>query len=283
MSKKPEEKSKKTAEEKAADRLKTEAARSAAKVTLAGKTPRDFGEEKTKKVLNWIYRWGWASPGTIEKIGGAQRTGLTTRLIKNKLVMKIRSASGGGVKGVPIYLVTLTKLGVEMHERNEKNSIGYEIDPYKINQNMLRHDQLAQTKTLEKLENKIIVEYKTERELAALSLADVKQPDIIWINSNNKRIAVEIELSQKRKRELDEFVRKTCLSLIAKLDKPSRFDFVFIYSDSQAILDNYNEAFEIGKETNKWEKDETRHFKVNGFFTIPESIDGKIKWNLIKI
>jgi hypothetical protein len=52
------------------------AARAAMQAANPGVSPRARGVEKTRLVLNWVYRWGWASSSTIEIIGGVKRSGL---------------------------------------------------------------------------------------------------------------------------------------------------------------------------------------------------------------
>ena len=271
-----------TEEEKEKKKPQLALARARAVAVLDKRSPRARGDEKTKKVLEWLYRWGWASPSTVEKIGGAKRAGLVARLEKNGLVITTRTASGGGVKDIPAYLVTLSKSGLEEQEKNTNELLPYDLDPYKIRQDHLRHDQLAQSSTLNALIKKSIIGYQTEKELAQKSMEGVKQPDILWILPDGRKCAIEIEMTAKWKRDLDQFVYPSILSIQKTKDKPARFDQIFIVSDSPRIIERYKAAFAPGSIISIWEKDNTRHWKEKGKIEVQNWVKEKIQWKLLK-
>jgi len=172
----------------------------------AGISPRTRGVEKQRTALDWIYRWGWTSPSVLDSVAGGVRSSLSSRLVKKGLLKSTKTESGGGLKDIPMQILTLTELGCEEVERLRDDLIQYELNPYKIDQTKLRHDQLAQKATIAALNNKSIVDFKTPRELSARSEKNMKQPDVLWILAEGMRMGIEVELSAKWERKLDEFV-----------------------------------------------------------------------------
>ena len=195
---------------------------------LNGQSPRERGDEKMRLALDWIYRWGYSSPKVIELIGGAARSGLSARLVKRGLLRSTRTESGGGLKGVPDVILTLTELGQQEIERVSNKLLQYDQDPYRVNQLKLRHDTLAQTATAKALTNGSIQDFRTERELAQRSQQGVKQPDVLWA-MDDLRVAVEIELTAKWDRLLDQFVDSCINALTSSNEKEPRFHQILLY------------------------------------------------------
>lgn len=266
-------------------------ARQKAVQVLGKNSPRARGEVKTKAALEWIYRWGFSSSGTLENLCGTTRSGLAARLEKNGLITSTRTESGGGVKSIPASILTLTSLGLEVHEANETSPTKYVLDPYKINQKRLRHDQIIQLLTLKLINQKRCLGYQTERQLSHKSEPGIKQPDCTWVLSGEfiqKKVGVEVELSQKWARELDTFVRDTLLSVqppeASKSKKlQPRFESVLIYCGAPAILKNYKAAFAPGADLKFWGCDETRHWKVTEVRKIPLWSAQKVGFFLIDL
>lgn len=259
-----------------------QAARQVLATKLNGKSPRQRGAEKTNLALDWIYRWGWSSPRTIEQVGGAIRSGLAARLVKNGLLRSTRTESGGGVRGVPTAMLTLTELGLQEVERIRTELFPYELDPYRIRQDQLRHYQLAQTATANALARGAIAGFQTERELAEQSADGVKQPDILWHLPNGQRCAVEVELTAKWNRQLDQFVRGCLLSLAAPQGQRPRFDLIAVVSDSPAILSRYKAAFAAGATYHVWNKDAASRWVQGEAKKVPEWGPGRMQWRLIE-
>lgn len=247
---------------------------------LNGQSPRERGDEKMRLALDWIYRWGYSSPKVIELIGGAARSGLSARLVKRGLLRSTRTESGGGLKGVPDVILTLTELGQQEIERVSDRLLQYDQDPYKINQLKLRHDTLAQSATAKALSNSSIQDFRTERELAQRSQQGIKQPDVLWA-MGEMRVAVEIELTAKWDRLLDQFVDSCINALSTRNDKEPRFHQILLATDSPAIVKRYKSAFEPGQSYSVWKKDDKAgRWKVEGARKVPDWIEGKFKCKL---
>lgn len=270
----PEKKQKKTFDE-----LPVHLKKAYRKREEAGKSPKAVGEEKAAIALDWIYRWGWASPGTIDTLGNSARRGLAARLVQRGFLKKTRTESGGAVAGVPSFLLTLTELGISEVERNRtENCMPYEQSPWKnVNQMFLRHDQLVQESTARAMINKTITGYKTPKEIKLKSEPGIKQPDAIWMCGNVTQ-AVEVELTRKYDRQLDQFV-SGCLYLL----KSEQFDYISFVTDSKAILKAYQSALSKNSKYSKWKKNDRGIWKIEGEpQVIEEELASKFTWTEIK-
>ncbi len=87
------------------------AARDAARAKLAGRSPRAVGVEKNQAGLRWVYRWGWSSATIIDAIATPGRRGVAARLLKAGLLEAHPCPGAGGIKGVPLQVLTLTPGG----------------------------------------------------------------------------------------------------------------------------------------------------------------------------
>jgi hypothetical protein len=255
-----------------------------AREAMKGISPRARGAEKTRTALDWIYRWGWASPSILDLVTDGKRTGLAARLTRQKLITTTKTESGGGVQGIPIHILTLTSVGLDEVERLREDLLQYQTDPYRIDQTKLRHDQLAQKATINALKSGTIANFKTPHELAAKSAKGVKQPDVLWIRSDGTRMGIEVELSAKWDRKLDQFILG-CLESLEKntaKPKPNEVDSIALVSDSKAILRRYAKAFEPGQDLVIWEKNERGFWSQQGTIPVPKTIEGKILCKFIE-
>jgi DNA-binding PadR family transcriptional regulator len=261
------------------------AARVVRATVLADKSPRARGDEKMLLALDWIYKWGWASPSTLDLLVGTVGRGLGTRLVKRGLLIKTRTQSGGGVKGVPASVLTLSQTGLEEIERIRESLLPYELDPYRIRQHQLRHYQLAQLATARNLlKGNLLKSYLTEKELSARSAAGIKQPDVVWILQSGAKIAVEVELSAKWGRDLEHFIHACIQSLSQAADgSRPRFDMVTISTDSRAIVRRYQAAFQPGSTYSMWKKDAQRRWVVASAAEVPAWVEGRVVCQLLSL
>lgn len=247
----------------------------------SGLNTRQIGELKQQQALLWIYRWGWSWPTVLEQISGSKNNRLTSKLVKNKLITTM-TPENAGVKEVPKKIVVLSERGLQEVERRQEKLIRYELNPFRIRQTHIRHSVLAQQSTANML--KPGFEFRTERELTATSRKSVKQIDILWI-TNGHRAGIEIELTSKWKRELDQFVLSTILSLLPSENAPARLDSVLILTDCPSIKRNYEECFKPGHKFNGWEKEGTKNtgkWVISNRYTVPQEIDGKVLCQLFE-
>jgi len=246
----------------------------------AGIAPRSKGKQRTTEALLWVYRWGWSSATTLETQAGSERSGLASRLVKSGLLNRTKTEAGGGARDVPQFIFTLTEMGIAEVERSLTNAgdlLPYDIDPYRINQALLRHDTMAQNATAKVMANASITSYETPRQMAVQSERNVKQHDVIWIQPDGSRYGIEIELSAKWERKLDDFILG-CLQSISKKSVSK----VIIVTDSKAIQSRYRAAFAAGATFSVWERDNRRYWHPVKEVTIPEELSGRVVCNHVE-
>jgi hypothetical protein len=259
---------------------RTTAARAALASKLGDMSSLEKGKERTQKAIEWIYRWGWASPTTLEILAGTQRSGLSQRLIKNQLLISTKTLSRRTEKFLPGTFLTLTPTGRHLAEVKRESQMPYECRPERINQNHLLHDEMAQRATAERLAAGTIKDYLTEKEMQGRSMNCVKHPDVAWIFPDGLRVSVEIELSPKWERDLDTFVHSTLISL-SKKDGPARFDRMVLVTDSPAICKRYQAAFLPGATYSLWKKNDKGRWVAVHQAQVPSWSNERIMWKLI--
>ena len=243
---------------------------------LQGKTTRERGYEKQLLALEWISRWGYSFPSVLDRISNVTARGLTAKLVRNGLVKTTKTASGGGLKDIPNQMLTLTLDGLRILENNSINPIEYVLDPYRIKQDQLRHYFIVQTSTMKAMNESKISSFQTEKEYVVFSKHNVKQPDAIWNLHNGNKMAIEVELTAKWGRKLDEFIFSSLKALKKQDDGIAYIDYFVIYSDSNALLERYKNAFEPGQVHSRWEKNNRGYWVQEGTFEVPNSISGKV-------
>lgn len=267
-------------DEQTKDITKIEAQLAAARAVLAasGKSPRQIGEESKLKVIEWLYRWGYTSSTIIQLLLGRTSAGYAQKLERQGWLVATKTASG-----IPATFFTLTEQGLQEAERHAEALYRYpEIDPYKINQQLIRHDLLAQSSTVNALNAGAISSYETERMFAQEGdKSGVKRPDVVWLTKSGHRVAVEIELSAKWTRDLDEFVLGIARALQSASDKPSKYSRFAIISDSKAIVDRYRKAMQPGTPLSLWQKNQRNHWVIDKAIKVPDWLIGKVDFQLI--
>lgn len=250
---------------------------------LAGRSPRQAGADKANLALLWVYKWGWSSPSILDIISNSARRGLAARLVKNGLLMSTRTASGGAVKGVPAFILTLTDTGLAEVERNlEDGFMQYEQNPWKaVPQDILRHDHLTQMATAASFIDKKIKDFQTPKQMAEKSADGIKQPDSVWILPNGEKMGIEVELTQKHDRQLDQFIRGCVIALSTKDGQAPRFDLISIISDSKGVMKNYKGYFSAGAKYSIWGKDSRGYWVKKSTAEVPEAVSEKIVWQFM--
>jgi len=93
--------------------------------------------------------------------------------------------------------------------------------------------------------------YQSQPQLALRHLAGAKIPDAVWVDRDQKKIAIEVEWSQKFGRKLD----ITIDAIIDSLEE-RRYECYFFFVRSPAITINYSAAMTPGKPLTRWKKTE---------------------------
>lgn len=256
-------------------------AQAAARERLGTMSPRARGEEKAKKALAWVYAWGWSSPCIVDQIGKNKSGGLCARLIKAGLLERRRTAAGGLIPGVPTWVCWLTPMGLDAIERFYPRTAEYQFG--KIRADTIRHDFLMQTITLDRLSKGQIVKFVPPSLMRHVSRRGVKQPDCIWVDVSERRIGVELELTAKWSRQLDQFVLGIADALMPPDDdQKSLYDTALILSDSDRLLDRYADEMRRGLMVRCWRQTRDRKWIVDGKREFPAELpEDAIQFELI--
>jgi hypothetical protein len=248
-----------------------------------GKNARQRGLEKRRLALTWVYRWGWASPSTVEIVGGAKRSGLAARLVRNGLLEETKTACGGGHLGVPVKILTLSVAGVQEVERTRERLRAYPVGGNRVRMDEIRKFQLAQRATLTALELGDIQACLVGLETAALIGEGVKLPTMLWSMADSTKVGIEVELSSRWGRDLDVFIDKCVTALSPNNGRARPFDQIAVLSDSSSIIKRYKAAFAKGAQYQLWEKDPRGYWQAVDTKTVSEFVAAQMRWHLTKV
>lgn len=247
-------------------------------IALSGKSPRALGIEYKLKIINWIYHWGYTSSTIGQSLLNKTSGGYLQRLANQDVLVATKTSSG-----TPVNYFTLSPVGLELAESNTTQLFKYsEIDAFRVNQSTMRHYLIAQELTVNALATGLIATYQTERmyEIQGDKLG-IKKPDIIWQTNKGMKTAVEIELSSKWDRTLDDFIIKIIRSLKSYDGNKPYLDRFIIVSDSVAILDRYKLAMQSTAKVRTWEKNGRGHWVVENTYPVPNWLVEKVDFQLI--
>lgn len=102
-----------------------------------------------------------------------------------------------------------------------------------------------------------------------------KRVDACWLKATIK-IGIEIELSKKWDRKLDEFVS----GVINALENNIYSQFI-IFSDSPAIISTYSLAMRPNTTYRTWKKNNKGLWQVDEVITVPTWLINKVSFQLI--
>lgn len=209
---------------------------------------RAKGRQNERDLVDWIYRWGFTSSMTIQRLLRRSAGGAAAHYCRKRLIKETRTAAG-----VPAKFYTLTREGLELAEYHAPARLPYrELEPYRVNQNQLRHDLLAQSLTLAQLHNGAAVDYLSPKQFGDdMTRPRHRRPDAILIDNDGQRTALEVELSGKWQRALDQFFTDAWQSIEAGL-----FDRVHVVSDSAGLLARYQSHVQPGATLALWRQNQ---------------------------
>lgn len=248
-------------------------------LAATGKSPRQIGDESRRKIVDWIYRWGYTSPSLIQQLLGRTSGGYARNLARQGWLVSTKTESRR-----PAAYYTLSELGLQEATRFSNDLYRYpELDSYRVNQQQIRHYLIAQSATLNGLHLGEIIHYETERMFfPSGDKAGMKRPDVVWHTQTGTKIGVEIELSAKWGKDLDKFVLDIERALESTQNKPASYNRFAIISDSKAIIDRYRTAMQPSADLSIWKKNQRHHWVVDKTISIPSWLIGKIDFHLIE-
>lgn len=235
---------------------------------LAGVAPRVKGLQNQLKVVDWLYRFGYSSAAVLQDVLNKQSSGWAAAAERRGLLQSVRTVSG-----VPPRLYMLTAEGLALAEQHAQLLLAYpEVDPARVNQSLLRHNLLVQSLTVAEVTAKRIASFRSERELSCGDRRGVKRPDAIWNLPSGTRVAIELELTAKWGRTLDEFVRALVRGLQGDANTETAFDRVAVITPSPAIAERYKAALTAGAPMRTWFKDQRGAWRVERQESVPPEI-----------
>jgi hypothetical protein len=128
----------------------------------------------------------------------------------------------------------------------------------------------------------VITSFETERMIdQAGDKLGIKRPDVVWLGTTGLRMGVEIELSAKWMRDLDDFVASIARALQSSNELSATYHRFAIISDSKAIIERYRAAVAPNQPLPIWEKNQRGHWVVDHTSSVPTWLISKIDFQLV--
>lgn len=241
-------------------------------------------EQKRQMLLEWVRRWGYSSSAVLAMLAGAKGS-VVGPLQKAGLVVATRTEAGGITRGTPKFYYTLSGRGLQEAERHAESRLRYpERDRYRVNQRQIRHYLVAQGTTVNALASGVVVDYQTERQIDADGdQAGIKRPDVVWTLPCGKQIGVEIELSPKWARQLDQFVLGIAWSLAGSQTASARFAKVVIIADAAVIVRRYKKAMRPGASLAIWKKSSHQRWQIVDTVKVPDWLIDRVHFEIMEV
>ena len=252
------------------------------KSNLNGVSPDQRSDEKIARVLGWVYLHGFSTAEMIRQISRQAKRGYAKKLVTAGLLVATRTESGGIVRSAPDFYFTLSERGLQEAQRHSHVHLKYpELDRWRVDQRKMRHNLIVQEVTWFHVDLALIAGYLTERMIHPEGdQSNVKRPDAVWIEDDDSKTAIEVELTGKWDRDLDEFILKIIRSLNVKSVRDGSYDRYFIVSDSQAILDRYKKAVQPGSALGIWAKSARNHWEKHRSGLVPDWLVNHVHFHL---
>lgn len=247
----------------------------------SGKTAQQIGHERTLQALRWVHLFGWSTASLLEQLVHTNRGGLGARLVRQGLLKQHLSPGGGGIKGAPLAVLTLTPAG-EAYVTRYADSID-ELNTYSpsIGWAQLRHDCLVQELAIKALAAtdgslRII----SDREARSRGISGKIHDLVLQQDDIRLRTFIEVELTPKRGRELDDFVLGCCQSMLAA-ENAGDEAVLHVYSDSPALLRHYRQRLSANAVFHTWKRDNSGHYVKSDEWQVPARHSSNFYFHLI--
>jgi hypothetical protein len=243
-------------------------------------TPQERGNEKFHMVIRWLYEWHVTSGAVVQSLLGTSQRDYMSRLEKRGYVQSVAAP------GLPIGRVwMLTADGVAAAIPCCSTIHAYDMSPSSIDYKTLRHDLAVQGVVVEfmrKIRMQGVhqgVRAVPERLLGADKLGK-KRPDALVVVrrsidefSFDETHAIEVELTPKKGRELDE-----ALYAAAQLIENESACAVEYFSHSKALLENYRAV--LSRPLNVWAKNaKAKRWEVASRWHAPPHVVDGFEWH----
>jgi hypothetical protein len=248
----------------------------ARKIALGDRSPREVGELRIQKIVQWVHAFEKSTIPILERVGGSNQYGRVKKLIERGL-LRVQNSKAGGFDGVPKQIVTLTLAGLDYAERHSEEMYRYRWakDPSGLNQNHLLHDLIAQVLTISNLQEGRILGFEPESRYSEKNQMGKKKPDVIWLMPEEKRWGLEVELTKKTGRDAHTFVSRVVDSLTTE-NLDDRIDAFLLVTDKPGIEKAYKAAMAVGSPIVEYRKDSrNRWMEIDSGRRVPKSVEGR--------
>lgn len=250
----------------------------------SGKTPQQLGHERTLQALQWVYLFGWSTAALLEQLVNTNRGGLGARLVRQGLLKKHLSPGGGGIKGAPLAVLTLTPWGEQYVVRYAESIDDMPAYSPSVAWAQLRHDCLVQQLAIEALaSSEDAIRIVSDRE-ARTKGAKGKIHDLVTVedlgNGTHFRTLIEVELTAKKGRELDTFVLG-CINSMHAAENAGDEVALHVYSDSPALLRHYRQRLSANAKFHTWRRNNSGQWVPYEEWTVPERFTSNMYFHTI--
>jgi len=227
------------------------------KAAMVGTSPVERRRAKERDALLWLWRWGWSSATTTD-LAVSNRRGIVKRLVDRKLI-KYYDTEGLRELYYPPRVIILTQAGIDcLGEKYDLSELRKPTAEH-VAWHQLRHDHAAQFWTAKKINEGVIKDYFTPREMARKSTNGAKQPDVIWIMPDGSKIGLEIELTYKKAYEKHMMVSK-----MTALLESGTVDSIIIVTRSEATAQEFLRLIAPGAVRARWRRWQRKYELVDG-------------------
>jgi len=242
---------------------------------LKGESPIARGEAKKRKVLVWVLRWGYSSAEIIRQVSGQKRNGYAAKLTRDGLLKEIKTSTNPG------KFYVLTRDGLAQAVQSSEDDLSYpEIDSSRVHIGQMEHYLRAQRATIKALSEGFIADYKTER-MFAQGVKGEKRSDAILVTRDGRYIGLELELSGKWNRALDQFIYRLITSMSDQPGKPSQLSKTMIVTKTETIQVRYRKAMQPGASLKLWEKSQSSNaWGSKRSTTVPDWLISRVVFKL---
>jgi hypothetical protein len=243
-----------SAAERRRQQRKAASERAAALVRETGISCAQRGALKVARTCVHLYRWGWASPSTLDLVAEVSRGGFAQRLKRAGLVKITEVIRGApGTRFLPRYAVHLTSEGRERalraigfeHVRDESDASASRVRIPALSQ--LEHAQRVQLIVLDYLKRGAHNDFASPLELAHQSKPGVKHVDAMLNGCDGSRTALELELNSKSFERSEAFI----YGLIAGFST-NRWDSCIVVCGTSGIRELYQSLIEPRTRVRRW-------------------------------
>lgn len=242
------------------------------RVDLTGLSPNVVANAHRTQAFTWTYQHGYTSGAVIQQLLQQAASGWAARAERRGWLQSLVP-----VAGWPLRIYALAAPALELVESLATSPVQYlELDMSRINQALIRHNLLVQQTSLLALREGIAVRVESERQFTSFDQQLQKRPDSVWHLADGRRIGIEVELSGKWGRHLDQFVCSVIEAMSPREGVLPRLDGFQIFAVSPALIDRYRAALAAGAPLAVWGKDNKGNWRVLARRDVPHWVTGRV-------